>query len=467
MLVWSTILPLKPDNSFDKIYGVFKLWLEGSPHSKLKALRTLPEKIDECVSTYDTGDERVEIYRLADPQALAFRYVKKEGEVAWRTELSFVSGAAMIETYIRIFVDAKGLKYKKSNAKTPYIVKQLVRICGCMDDGPFPCTTRATQMRFSDAAALAGLIQGTRHTLLPVLYIRPTFEWTRKDWEQLEKWIGARAHIVFSPGPSFDRAVANIAKQPLYPEGSITLFVPEAEHPMTLPRYRYPSLHRQMAVSAIMIRDITLQATGTLGPGLELIRSACTRGEYQKLRKEIIAKDASNEEFVKYADSEIQEKDNLIRDLKARIDFLNSEINRRLSSGSGSMSVSLKMPNAQPYYISELQDAVLHTLSLGVKNLNSEGRYAALIGDVLANNKKSDFEDKLALTLKEVLKGKRNILRSHLAPLEKMGFVYSLGTHHQLSYKGDDRYMFTIPKTPSDHRSADNCISDFAQKLFM
>lgn len=172
MLVWSTILPLKASTTFDKIYDVFKLWLEGSPHSQFKTSKILPTGIREGKSQFGVGDERVLSYRL--PNALGFQYLRKEEDVIWRTELAFFSKEKIVATYIRIFVDTNKLSYKKPDVKTPYIVKQLVKLCGCEDDGPFQCSPYTMQMRFSDASAVAELICGNVQTLLPVVYLRPS-----------------------------------------------------------------------------------------------------------------------------------------------------------------------------------------------------------------------------------------------------------------------------------------------------
>lgn len=467
MLVWSTILPLKPTTTLDKICGVFKLWLEGSPHSRFRIEKVLPDVVPEGESEFFAGDERVLAYRL--PSALGFQYLRKEDDIMWRTECAFFPQDKIVATYIRIFSDMNGLSYKKPDVKTPYIVKQLVKICGCEDDGPFPCTPRTVQMKFTHVSALAELVRGNVRTLLPVVYIRPSLEWKNVHYQLFEKWIGARAHIVCSPGVTFDQAVAKTVSHPPYPLGSITVFIPQAKHPMTLPRYRYESLSRQMASAALLVRDATLRATGSLGPGLDAIRNACSHREYAKLRDEFIRKDSANRDFVEYADKEVASKERRIKELEGQVEYLNAQVSRysaRKCSQSG-VEVLFELDGVEPYYTEELHDAILHTLTRGVSSLNEKGRYATLIQGVLKGNLKSDFEKRLDKALRDVLVGNKNVQRGDLAALEKLGFQYIDGSkHHQLSFMGDEKLMCTISKTPSDHRSAQNCISEILKKLF-
>lgn len=465
MLVWSTILPLKSDNSFEKIYGVCKLWIEGSPHSKIKGVGLLPDEIPSGMKTFQADNEAIETYHIEN--AFGFRYLLGIDNDTWRTELAFFRTATIIAAYIRIYFDTRGLNYKKPAAKSPYLVKLLVKHCGCEGDGPFPCTPFASQMRYEDAPYLATLIMGRGCTLLPVVYIRPTVEWNSRSYEILEKWIGARAHIVYSPGFAFDRKVSSIANRSPYPLGSITVFVPQAKHPVTIPRYRYTALSRQMAAAALIIRDSTLQATGALGPGFDAIRSACARSEYEKLRAEFASKGKENQEFVTYADKEIRSLELKIKELESRNTYLMNERNRLAARSGDVAAVSFVLKEVVPYYSDELRDAVLHALSLGVQHLYEQGRYMALVKEILANNSKSDFEARLSGAFDRLLRDNRNVQRGDFAEVERMGFVYhACNTHHQIAFKGEQDLMCTIGKTPSDHRSGLNNISQILKRLF-
>lgn len=284
-----------------------------------------------------------------------------------------------------------------------------------------------------------------------------------------ERWIGARAHIICSPGSTFDQAVSKAVSHPSYPLGSITVFIPQAKHPMTLPRYRYMSLGRQMASAAILVRDATLRATGSLGPGLDAIRDACNRRDYAKLRDEFVQKDSANRDFVDYADKEIKTQENRIHELEGQVEYLNAQITRysaRKCLQKG-VEVLFDLNNVSPYYQEELKDAILHTLARGVSALNEKGRYAALVQEALRCNSKSDFSTRVEAALKGVLLGNKNVQRNDLVSLERLGFQYVNGNkHHQMAFMGNAQLTCTIAKTPSDHRSAKNCISDISKLLF-
>lgn len=465
MLVWSTILPLKPDTTLDKIYGVFKLWLEGSPHSQLKRGNVLPASIPEGVKHYALNEESVDVFRIET--ALGLRYVKVEGEQTWRTELAFRCSKEIVAAIIRVYVDVRALTYKKPSAKAPYIVRQLVGICGCVDDGPFKYSPYAEQLKFGDAKTLAELITGRGRTLIPVIYLRLSCEWTRKEISLFEKWIGGRAHLVYSSGISFDKMVTKYTGHPPYPVGSATVFIPQADHPVTLPLHQFSSVSRLMARAVVLVRDATLSALGSLGLCLDAIQAESGRVQYAKLRDEFVQKSEENRKFVDYADGEIAAKEERISELEGRIRYLESEVNRYAAKEGADMSIPFTLTDNRPYYAEELRDAILYTLGKGIRNINPNGRYATLIDDLLKSNSISDFEEKIKDALRDVLRGNTHIQHGDFACLERLGFVYKTGNkHHQILFHGDERLMFTVGKTPSDYRAGDNNISDISKKLF-
>lgn len=48
--------------------------------------------------------------------------------------------------------------------------------------------------------------------------------------------------------------------------------------------------------------------------------------------------------------------------------------------------------------------------------------------------------------------------------LEHLGFIMTDGTHDK-AYFHDPKYSFTLAKTPSDHRTNDNTMSEIRKKL--
>ena len=69
--------------------------------------------------------------------------------------------------------------------------------------------------------------------------------------------------------------------------------------------------------------------------------------------------------------------------------------------------------------------------------------------------------------MKNLLRGYRSMDAKTKNGLIEMGFdVAEDGKHYKLTFMGDDRYTFTLPKSGSDHRGGLNAASDISRLLF-
>lgn len=68
--------------------------------------------------------------------------------------------------------------------------------------------------------------------------------------------------------------------------------------------------------------------------------------------------------------------------------------------------------------------------------------------------------------LKRVLSKGENIKERDLLDLQSLGFeVISDSNHYRLIYKGNEKYVITLHKTPSDARSGKNLVSDILKTI--
>lgn len=69
--------------------------------------------------------------------------------------------------------------------------------------------------------------------------------------------------------------------------------------------------------------------------------------------------------------------------------------------------------------------------------------------------------------MKDILRGYQSMSNRTRKSLEDMGFsIEDDGKHHKLTYRGDDRYTYSLSKSSSDHRAGLNAASDIGKRLF-
>lgn len=146
--------------------------------------------------------------------------------------------------------------------------------------------------------------------------------------------------------------------------------------------------------------------------------------------------------------------------------------------GSGGMFVqSMKFVQAHNGNTREIavfgQEATNTTLKLARMNLairgingTTDSRAYELLEAIIAANPECGNGREILATVKSVLSGGQAPRDSDFAKLRAVGFeVVSEQNHYKLRFMGNEKYWFTLFKTPSDARSGKNLVSDITKKI--
>ena len=115
------------------------------------------------------------------------------------------------------------------------------------------------------------------------------------------------------------------------------------------------------------------------------------------------------------------------------------------------------------FYTGERRDIVLSVLEDSLSSLKKGSRRHDIVASVLAANDSGERQKKRAKEMKAILRGYVSMDASVRNRLQKFGFVISgSGKHYELTYYGDNRYVYTIAKTASDARAGMNAASAIA-----
>ena len=117
----------------------------------------------------------------------------------------------------------------------------------------------------------------------------------------------------------------------------------------------------------------------------------------------------------------------------------------------------LLMGDEEDFYQGEIRDIVLGAIDDAFSTIESSTRRADVLGDVLENNPYRHLSDERKQKIKSLFKGYKSISGTMKQELADMGFeLTEAGKHYKITYRGDQRYMVTVGKTPSDNRSGSN-----------
>ena len=88
------------------------------------------------------------------------------------------------------------------------------------------------------------------------------------------------------------------------------------------------------------------------------------------------------------------------------------------------------------------------------------------VGDLLSRSPEVGAGRAIFGRLKAILARSETIIERTFRDLQELGLeVVSENTHYRITFRGNEFYKFTLPKTPSDYREGRNSLSNITMRL--
>jgi hypothetical protein len=119
------------------------------------------------------------------------------------------------------------------------------------------------------------------------------------------------------------------------------------------------------------------------------------------------------------------------------------------------------------FFHNEIKAIILDALKQALPQYESRNRRRDVLEDIIHSNDTLKSDNR-AEDLKKALKGYKNVTGSIKRTMEEMGLVFdeNAGKHYKVTYYGDERYMVTLAKTPSDQRTGINVATEIINIMF-
>lgn len=183
--------------------------------------------------------------------------------------------------------------------------------------------------------------------------------------------------------------------------------------------------------------------------------------ENEDLSNEVLIKNSTLEDQLKEAKEKLHEATKENRSLSVQ----NESLRQALDEKNDGRRMLLAAP-INEFFVGEQHDLIVTVLKKALRTMETNTRSYELLEGIIARNgllgKGKEVDD----TLKRVLSKGENIKERDLLDLKEIGFeVISESNHYRLIYKGNDKYVITLPKTPSDFRGGKNLVSDILKTI--
>lgn len=351
---------------------------------------------------------------------------------------------------------------------TPHFITLLIEDGFLKDDYKLPVLRTPVYVTDNDLEKFRSVLSGNRQYKLPVIYVSKTSE----DIDPLSvTWLSSRlkgaAHVLVEASSPQCREFRKLIGKTEEPFGAVHVYYPSE----TVSRKNYyfrsntgnanERLEKvirnviQYGISQRVERLLTWQGVSAELLNVQLEKQVAIRMNAESARQK--AEDEIDTVYETF-DEELRELQNKVAELTNANEALQYENQGLRAKYAVSDAVPvLYFGDEEEFYQGEIRDMILGTLDDALAATEKATRKADVLEDILDNNPYYHLSDERKQRIKDLFKGYKNLTGAMRQELQSLGFEISeAGKHYKITYGGDQRYMVTVGKTPSDNRSGNN-----------
>lgn len=502
MLLFSTILDISPSLTVDEFIRLAVEWNQ-------KSLR--PENIIPGIEWHGEHNARFG----SEENWLAINEYKAKNITAVRHEKTSSDGVVWATEYIMNFEEMKmSIRLDRSYSEevkgidaefsTPHFITLLIENGYLTDDNGLAVLREPMTLEEEQMGIIADVINGTCSYKLPIVYISKTFDNDYPvDIGILAGRLKGVAHVLAQKSPESNNTLRQLCNDQNEYNGAIGIYFPNGspEHRRYL--YRASIGFDDVLMERIIRQVIHYSNTQMMAPmytwqgvnnalllerldGQREARLAAERAKRDaedRMVQLVEEQDEEKRRFKKAALEEAKaEADRMIEAFDDDTERMRKEI-ERLTKANEALQYEnqglkarldaidqvpvLYMGDEFDFYPGEIKELILTVLDDAIPNLLKGSRRYDVVNDIVQNNNFLRVPKERAKEIKRLLGTYTSLPTRLKQDLEAFGFtITGDGKHYKLVYFGDDRYVFTLAKTPSDVRAGKNDAQNIVRRVF-
>lgn len=456
MLLFSTMLNIVDTMTKDDFIRLVLEWNQTSTHAE-NIIQGI-EWNGEYTVKYSTDTLSLSINEYRDHNIIAVRFEKHEQNgTLWCTDYVMNFNERKMSILLNRSYKEEALKID-SEFSTPHFITLLIKKKYLKPDGNLPVSRDPIEVTEENLHILSDIVNRGSTYRLPVIYVSKTSDnKSPVDVAILAGRLKGVAHILVQSSTKLDSTIRAACHDKNEYKGGIGIYFPGE----TMPHIRYSPKSGKTRETNLFEKILTkiLQYNNT-----QFIEELYT---YQGVLNGILAVQLQSQiKKREEADDLVLSTDDEIKDLKEKVYNLAREY-RSLLTENNALRNKLNKEDQLPILVlgkekdlfdGEIKDILLSFLEEYKNDLDPSTRRYHVINDILEENGGAPSSVKgKEKTLKTLFKSYKNISKTMRQSLADLGFeIIENGKHCKLVYYGDERYTFTIAKTPSDNRTGKN-----------
>ncbi|MDF3129253.1 hypothetical protein P0Y35_08605 [Kiritimatiellaeota bacterium B1221] len=471
MIVWSTQIPILPTKTVRDLETLCTKWITGSPHSNWK-LEEVPKAVEGGVMLELKHDQKISVAHIThdNEEYFGFLHEWRDSENRdWTTEIVSFHNKTSFLVAVHLRCQTAGVGVRIKNPKKPYVVRQIVDELGGDVDGAFQVMDKPRVLAENEIDLAKRIIAGESRHYLPVIYVSST--WNNSpalNPLRLAQWSGGMAHVVVEPSRAFSFNLARKVNRQNPYEGSVAIYWPSGGG---TPTKLHPYNFRDESRFASAVADVVRKALAGRRPDPRVtwsyIRELILRDKIESMR----SKGAEDlDEYIEAFDEEVK----LVKSRAEALENENGQLKRRLANFEHMKSYYqssedgvIAEPEEQELFPGEFSDVLVQAIKRYRDSSHPDGRVRDVLTSFIECNKETGKASHIENEIREILDSCDEMTSKERKALENIGFTITEdGKHYKLTFRGDDRYTFSMAKTGSDWRGMKNWVSDTTKRLF-
>jgi hypothetical protein len=445
-------------------------WASGITNTNLSVVPDHDDALVDFERSNDREEFVVKSVVTSDVSLVGGRYSSRDKfGTNWITEIVGNHNAEIFQCSVRVRRAHTNVIPYLPVPRKPYIFKLFYNHGWQIKDGNLNIIDKHVSLSESDVDLAASFITGKFANNLPIVYVSATHNSPKSyavDPTLLTTKLAGIAHVVVEPSRFFSYKMRDTTAGYNAFNGAVGVYWPGS---VATKRY---IIGVNCDDSDELVKSIYEDIIGSLSNRLQsrfcswnYLEEIANRRLIDKLKAD---GSGSIEKYVEAFDAENNA-------LKAQLGDQDKEIKaleRKLLAMSGGQEARsggglVRRGKEVELYPSEFTAIVVAALVEHRRRVETNSRLDHVLADIISVNPMPREPEVMRQKIQSLLKTSGGSDGIPLKELEEIGFdIVSDNKHTKITFSGDARYTFSLPKTPGDHRSGKNAASEICSKLF-
>lgn len=468
MLVFSTRLPLRDEIEYSDCARLFIEWVIQSPNYSFDAIEYDVQSKNDFDCTRDNVTFSIRYYESDQVQIVACRLINRETIYNWISDCIFSCENGVKTLLIQLNCSRTDYNTELPQINKPYIVRMFVERGFCKDDAGIPVIDKPINSDGEFYQLCAGVISGTLSYSMPVVYISCDKSGkTVINPSYLAHQLSGIAHVFVENNYQTALNLRQDTNGNNAYGGYIGIYFPGA----TICRRYGIEFYSDYKELTKEIKDSVWKALiNCLDSATYNWNQIIALQARQKMEEwqDISIKDKQNlKQYVDTFDQENKELREQVDSLNQQVYSLNVQLDglRAALSSVSEDNCFYKIGKEPDIFRGERNDLLFSILTQVLDKYSPDSRAYVLIKTLIDANPKVGENERVMTDVHNVFNDGERLTAAKKAQLKALGFtIEEDGAHYKLIFH-DQRYMFTVSKTPSDYRGGANLSSKICSML--